>query len=194
MAANPFSFDDSNASNNDDETPIRGRRQRGKQRSTSLPLVLGGVFVLLLLVGGGISLAWWKFGKTSGGPISEIVGQSGLSESREGEEWTHAELRKHLNKKGIKWDNEVGIPGGTDRGMVHGPLLIIMFDDPNLINARFIIRIERASNRDAAKELAGVIRDSLCWGRFVFSQGPATFQDEVEQAKQKLAAISLALR
>ena len=200
----PFSFDDSNPSNGNDETPIRARRKNNRNKASSLPLILGGGFVLLLLVGGGIAFAWWKFGKSSGGPIAAVVGQSGLSETREGDNWTHAELLEHLKKKGIKWESEAGVPGDAQRNS----LVMLGFSDPSrkvveIIPQRegeqinSIITIERAKTIDEAKEHAGVDKHSFAWGRFVFFvpiQEQIVFQIDWELTTQKMELIRKALR
>lgn len=85
----------------DDIDPIVARRQE-RQRRSQLRLLLvlaglavGGLLVTAVVVGFVLS----RNGATV--PV-KIPGVIGVSEGREGETWTHAELEKYLAEKGMK--------------------------------------------------------------------------------------------
>lgn len=95
-------------------------------------------------------------------------GGASVSESKEGENWTHKEMVDHLKAKGLKFETE-----GT--ATAAGPGMFIILGD-----VRVYSQLCKTS-RDAKEQAAVNMKDSFAWGRYRFT-GPEPLLGKIKAA------------
>lgn len=151
----------------DDIDPIVARRQeRQRQGKLRLLLVLaglavGGLMATAVVVGFVLS----RNGATV--PV-KIPGVIGVTEGREGETWTHTELEKYLEGKGMKLKRSKAYDNAYGKAVAYS-------DGPVFVTIAIV-----ATPREA-KVSAGV-HEGWSWGNFVFTGNTK----DVERIKQIL--------